>query len=645
MNYYDKFYPSIAAVRKSAAVVIILSSALALTPALMLSINAGAHAAASKRRPAQAAANPANAELGPNATPLDHNNRAVQLGKRGLWDKAVEEHEAALNGDPYNPTFRMNLSGAYLRYGQALMAQGQFQQAIKRFHMALYVDPNNMPALECCSTCWKNLRKDPDNPDFRREMGEKYETEGDYPEAIAEYRQYVRIVDSGPAHAALGRALAKQGQNVPARAVEGFNELKIAVSKDWAKDQQVELGKTHLQLAEMCKDLAFKARDDGRTDTALKRLENASIEYRRAAQLMNNANLEGARGMVEVAREGVGINPRSFDNHLTLACGYQLLGDFERAKKEYEACWKLRPNDPALAKARRSYHRAVVTSPAVSPMLVAGSVQKVEEMLKAPGGKDDAELLYIYGRGKEALGDHQTAMAAYQRAYSINPYIDPDLARRVGAAPAVAQGGTSTAPAARPGSGQAPSAPPQGGGNLFPPAGGQAPGGGAVPPSNDAVLASAQSKINGNDLAGAEKDLNNELEKNAQDGKAWMMQGAVQEKKGSLEDASVAYRQATYFNVPGSVQAMNRIDDLRAKPLLEQGDKLLASKDLAGARDAFRQAASVSPNSIDAHRRYLEILKQVGDPKEIEHETQTINNLQNPNKGGNPQTGSAGASY
>src|SRR5579883_1747551 len=56
----------------------------------------------------------------PPGNPLEHNNRAVELGSKGLWADAIREHEIALNGDPENPTFRMNLSSAQLHYADML---------------------------------------------------------------------------------------------------------------------------------------------------------------------------------------------------------------------------------------------------------------------------------------------------------------------------------------------------------------------------------------------------------------------------------------------------------------------------------------------------------------------------------------------
>lgn len=113
---------------------------------------------------------------------------------------------------------------------------------------------------------------------------------------------------------------------------------------------------------------------------------------------------------------------------MTLAGAYQLAGDYERAKMQYEACWKLDRNNPVLATARRSFHLAVVSHPR-SPVILAATVQKIEDSLKQT--PNDAELLYIYGRGKEAQGETEQALRAYENAASINSLIYPDLKDRI----------------------------------------------------------------------------------------------------------------------------------------------------------------------------------------------------------------------
>ena len=84
----------------------------------------------------------------PNPTnPLEHNNRAVELGSKGLWADAIREHEIALEGDPYNEQFKTNLSGACLRYGDMLASKKKYYEAMVQYRKALFADPANARTL------------------------------------------------------------------------------------------------------------------------------------------------------------------------------------------------------------------------------------------------------------------------------------------------------------------------------------------------------------------------------------------------------------------------------------------------------------------------------------------------------------------
>jgi tetratricopeptide (TPR) repeat protein len=558
-------------------------------------------------------------------TPLEHNNRGVELGSKGLWPDAIREHQEALNGDPENQTFRTNLSSAELSYARVLARAGKTYDAQIHYREALYADPNNSDAdRELDQIIQKTSHKDPSTLALRLNMAEQAETTGNFPVAIVEYRKCVKIADNGPMHARLGMAMLKQHKTV-----DGYVELTLALSKDWSNVDKKELGDAHRQLADILKEFAYKAKQDGRVQTAILRLDNAAIEYRRAVTLTPD-NSDAQRGLIEVAREGVGLNPRSFDNHLMLGGAYQLQGDYERAKDEYEKCWRIKRDDPRLTIARRSYHLAVVSHPSLAtPLVLASTLQKIENSLAE--NPNDPELLYIYGRGKETQQDPVSALKAYQAAAQINPYIFPDLQERMRSL-----GGASTQVAA---AGQAqslalgvPAAPAKPGDKIQPPAQAGVPGTPAQPtapaqpaqppePLKDtAAYSEVESKLNANALDDAEKKASEIVEKNPRDGHGWLLMGKVREKKNDLDSASVAYRMATSLKEPGAKEALNAVDVARVKPSLDQVDQDLSQNKSSEALSAAKDAVSLAPNLPIVHSKLAEVLRKMGNTKEAEAE-------------------------
>lgn len=597
--------------------------AVALTLGLLLVAQTESMAVAARRG---GGARPAGGGGGvglvtPNPTnPLEWNNRGVELGSKGLWDGAVHAHEEALRGDPYNLTFRQNLSAAYQRYGQSLLAKHDYATAAQKLRTSIYVDPENRSSDELLNNAIRGLGKNPDDAAVRAHLADDFDINGDYVQAIAEYRHYVRMKDNGPAHYALGRVLVKQGAAVPSKLVEGYTEMRTAVTKAWEPSERNELSKCHASLGDILKELAFTARDDGRTQVALKRMQNAGLEYRRAVTL-NPLNSDAIRGLIEVSREAVQVNP-SFDNHLTLGGAYQLVPDFEHAKREYLECFKLNKTQPALAQARRSFHLAVVSSSAAPPTMVAESMQKVEDMLRQ--NPTDAELLYIYGRGKETLGDYAGAIAAYQRAYQLNPNIHPQLQVRLQALMGGAKPG-ATAAAGTPGK---PGAPGAAAGTPGAPGTAAAP---ATPPPPKVDYSEGEGKLGSGDFDGAIKFFEGLVDKTPSDGHAWMLLGKAQEKKGDLPAATVSYRQATYSKEPGANDALKIVSAARSKPFMDAYEKNMAEKNYVQAASSLQDAIDVSPDDADLHRKAAAVYKQMGDSKEADKETHKAENL---DKGG-----------
>jgi tetratricopeptide (TPR) repeat protein len=524
-------------------------------------------------------------------TPIEHNNRAVELGSKGLWPQAIKEHEIALAADPHNKEFRTNLSAAQLRYGDLLLSRGDTYNAMKQYRGALYVDPNNTPADEHLDECLRRIKKNPDDVKVRMHMAEDAETSGDYETAIVEYRKCVKMSDDGPAHANLARVLLKAG-----KVVDGFTELKIAVAKPWPNDKKSDLAEAHRQLGDILKEYAYIAKSDGRGTVGMKRLLNAGIEYRRAVTINPN-NLDAARSLVEVSREAVAIAP-SFDNYMMLGGAYQLIADFERAKMAYEDAWKANPNSPALPVARKSFYLSVMKNPQTSPAMLAGTLQKVQEAINK--NPNDAELWYVYGRGKEAQQDTGAAMEAYQRAAAINPHVNPDLQagiKRLGGASAETAPTKVAAAAAK-----------------------------ATPAKQDetakllAVFAEIEKKVRDGQVDEAQKQLLQMVEKDAKLARAWYLLGVTHEKKGDLDQAGVAYRQASYLKDPDAEAALRQINTSRVQPMLEEGDRAAKENNWVKAASSYREAVSIAPNLSLVHRKLAEALRQLGDTKEADRE-------------------------
>jgi tetratricopeptide (TPR) repeat protein len=545
--------------------------------------------------------------------PLDHNNKGVEYGRRGLWPQAISEHEIALNGDPENSQFKTNLSAALLKYGQVLSSQKKWSLAISKLREALYVDPNNADAANLLDSCIKSTGKD---PNAHMKMGDELEISGNYVEAIAEYRRGVRADESGPAYAALGRALMKQGTSSPSRLVEGFSQMKLAVAKSWEPSQQNELATAHCQLANTLKEYALTAKEGGRQETALKRLQNASVEYRRAVQL-NPLNSDAVSGLIEVAREAVAIRP-SFDNHLMLGGAYLLRGDMDRAKHEYEECNKLEPMSDSLNNARKAFHFAVVSSTQHLDM-IPRSIQVAEDNLKK--NPNDPVWLYIWGMGKENQGDRESAKKAYTKAYSINPAL-PKLKDRLGLVIAPGKQATSSSGAAN-SSQDSSSSVNSGNSGSSSPALSQPP----VSAKEIESLAQAQGKFRSGDLDGGLKDCQEILEKNMHNGEAWLLQGRIQEKKGLLDDASASYRQAAYLKVDGADDASRQVDSSRIAAPLSEAEKQIASADYVGASATLKEIVSLAPNLPMPHRKLADILEKLGDTKEAERERRKASDL------------------
>jgi tetratricopeptide (TPR) repeat protein len=555
----------------------------------------------------------------PNPTnPLEHNNRAVELGTKALWQQAIAEHELALEGDPENITFRRNLSGAELRYADALRAAKNYQGAITHYRKALFADPGNAPADSNLDWCLNSLGRTPTDAGYRLDLAQKAEsTPGHFEDAVVEYRKAAKLNDSGTNHYRLGRCLLRGG-----KILEGYEALLVALRKDWPKDDSNQLSECHGLLGDTLKDFAYKAKSYPDRTIFTKRLNNAAMEYRRAVTV-NPSNMDAVRGLTEVAREAVAISP-SFRNQMLLGGAYLLQADFDHAKVCYEKAWRAEPTNPELAKARVAYHQAVVETPLSSPMRLAETVQKVDDLIKL--NPNDAQLWYILARGRDRQGEKAGAIEAAQKAIAINKFVNPNLVpfynNLTGQGPAVATAGTGTGAGATPAAATATALGPDG--KPVPGAATNTAASSAGPPKpaadNTAAYAKIESLIKENKLDEAIKEADTLAGTSPSDGKVWLLEGSAMEKQGKLDDAATCYRQAAGLKQPGAAEALNKVNSSRVQPLLQDVDKLIAEKNYPGALALIKEAIIMAPTLPNLHRKAAEIYKLMGDEGEAAKE-------------------------
>ncbi|MDZ4837779.1 MAG: tetratricopeptide repeat protein [Candidatus Melainabacteria bacterium] len=559
----------------------------------------------------------------PPRNPMEHNNRGVELGSKGLWNDAIREHEEALNADPESEIFRRNLSSAHLHYADSLASKKKWYEAIGHYREALYADPANLPADSHLDNCLKAIGKNPDDYAVRAGLADEADIAGNYPVAIVEYRKCVKMSDSGPSRFRLARVLYKQG-----KVVEAYEELRIAINKEWKTTENNELANCHCLMGDILWEVTIKAKEQGRGPLYLKRLSNVGICYRRAATINPN-NTDAIRGIINAAKEAVAIND-SFDNNLMLGSGYSLGGDFERAKQSYNKCWQLNPNSPVLHKARTSFHLMVVSSAMATPKLLQESTLKIEkELEKRP---DDPELLYIYGRGQEALKSNDLALRAYEKARSINPHVNPDLLAGIERITGQSQGGEPTKVASKSGPTGAPAT-----------AGGDAGGGGsdvAKPPApkidpnapapskvSPQAYAAIEGQIASGDNKGAETALSAILDKFPEEGRAYLLRGGIKEQTGDMPGAAVDYRMGKSFKAAGAVDALKQLDGSRFNKQINDAKQLIQAGNFVESASTLKQITRMAPDLSTPHRLLAEALDKLGEKKEAERERKKADDL------------------
>lgn len=517
-------------------------------------------------------------------TPVEHNNRGVELGQKGIWPDAIREHEIALQMDPHNTSWRTNLSAAHLEYGKYLAAHGKKFEAGAEYRRAMIIDPANAQADAELDNVLRSLKRNPDEYDYRRSLADDADVSGQYDTSIVEWRKCIKIRNDPYSHSRLGAVLIKAGKTV-----EGYKELRTAVGMSWPEGQEKELADTHRQLGDILKDFALKAKDRGAGSKGMQRLYNAAVEYRRAVTIYPG-NGGAIEGLLQCGQMALAIKP-SFDNHLYMGAAYVLAGKFPNAQMEYNECYKLKPNRPELSTARVAFHQAVARSGNASQEQVADSVAKVKKLID--DDSENARLWYILGRLREAQSDYEKAKKCYDKAAQINPLIDKDLKQalvRIGATPAEVASAT-------PSQAKTPEA------------------------SKEALQKAMKEKarveleqmVENGDNDNAITKGQEAFTKDPKDGSIAGIIGRAFQKKGDANSAKSWYRIGSGLGDSNSTRFLEEIDADRVAEKMKEADGLFKDGKIIDAKSIYQDVIIMAPKRADVHRKVGDCMKAMGD--------------------------------
>ncbi|MGB3341520.1 MAG: tetratricopeptide repeat protein [bacterium] len=282
------------------------------------------------------------AERIPEGDPGAHNNLAIVYYNKGLYDEAIEELEQALKIDSNFVLARNNLD-------IILRKTGRLEEKIERLVRIIDREPyDETKTLELADT-YRKLNR--------------------YSQAIIFYR---KVLDFNPgsfeAHYGLGITLKLLGKYDDA-----LEEIKTALEIKISPDVYRTLGEIYFNkgiidlairnfqesimldpsLAEGHFLLGFALGEKGKIDESLEEVKKAIALNPALAQFEPNLpiDIKEHKGHWEFLKDQLGtpkISDNDYQVHYNLGMTYRNKGLFNEAKREFEECYKLQPDNPDL---------------------------------------------------------------------------------------------------------------------------------------------------------------------------------------------------------------------------------------------------------------------------------------------------------
>jgi tetratricopeptide (TPR) repeat protein len=357
--------------------------------------------------------NQGTAILKQKAAAIEENNKGVTFGQQGHWLEAIQAHEKAMQMDPTNKDFRVNLSAARTTYGQQLMAQNNLTSALSLFRKALIAAPDNGLAGKSLVNALKKAGFNPSDPSTRIKLGDQLVEANDLEGAYIEYNAALQLEPSAKSYVKMGDISLRYGS-----AQGAYSYYRQAISKD------PDSGDAHRQLGL----LQMATRDN----------TGAAASLRKAIVLNANDTNAGA-ALVELWRKQVAAAPNVAENHMGLAGALQLTNDFVGAESEYRRVQSIDPQNSAFEMGMNSLHRAmnhqVSEKHAAAAETLAGqglAPEALSEINQAVLAEPkNARYQFLYGRVLEMNHDWDGARKAYLTTVLLDPKHNAEAATRL----------------------------------------------------------------------------------------------------------------------------------------------------------------------------------------------------------------------
>ncbi|MBK8222743.1 MAG: tetratricopeptide repeat protein [Candidatus Obscuribacter sp.] len=335
------------------------------------------------------------------------NNEGVKAINAQNYQLAIQKLEEAVKMDPNYKKARENLGIAYNNYG--LVFQKNPTEAIKYFHRAALLDPKNPTTIGNLTSIIRAMGKDPMDYATRVALGDASRKAADFPGAIVEYREALKLKDDGALHEKLGDVLRVRDQ-----VDEAIAEYQAAARSADSASIEVKLGQ------------AFQTKKD---------LPNAIAAYGRAIS-MKSDDPDVQDALVAGWEAAVRDNPTAAENHIGLGQGLQYKGDFGQAEAEFRLALSLSPGKrnpvaekllaalPA-AKAQFSIDRLINLGVEQQSQkhydLAIQYYQKALAMVPAGDNRQRASIFMNIGTALQAKEDYKGALDSYQQCLQLDP--------------------------------------------------------------------------------------------------------------------------------------------------------------------------------------------------------------------------------